>query len=184
MSMLDWNCASWFSSSCVLSAYVSIIVPLLCACCLMRACVYSQVLRTRLQAPALMMTTAGIWTRIKSGSKSSSFCHREDTMAPGSNSTPCSPRYTSPLPVSDPLYGRDLFIYSIKITIKTLKSKKSVFCHPYVNVLLSSCLYTHQKAIRNNSKIYYFVSMLRNYVKTPLVYWNIVLKSFFCYISW
>lgn len=57
-------------------------------------CVYSQVLQTRLQAPALMMTTAGIWMKIKSGSKSNSFYPKEDTMALGNSSTPCSLRYT------------------------------------------------------------------------------------------
>lgn len=60
-------------------------------------CVCSQVLLTRLQVPALMMTTAGIWTRIKSENKSNSFFHREDTTALGSSSTPCSLRCTSSL---------------------------------------------------------------------------------------
>lgn len=63
----------------------------MCVCAHM--CVYSQVLQTRQQAPALMMTTAGIWMRIKSGSKSNSFYPKEDTMALGSSSTPCSLRY-------------------------------------------------------------------------------------------
>ncbi len=97
-------CSVFHVFVCLLSAHVSIFVAP-CACHLMWACVYSQVLRTRLQAQALTMTTAGIWTRTKSGSKSNSFCHREDTTAPGSNSTPCSPKYTSPLPISAPLYG-------------------------------------------------------------------------------
>lgn len=116
MLMLDWSfpsrfqfCSVFHAFVCLLSAYVSIFVAL-CACHLMRTCVYSQVLRTRLQAPALTMTTAGIWTRTKSGSKSNSFCHREDTTAPGSNSTPCLRRYTSPLPISALLYGWNLMI--------------------------------------------------------------------------
>lgn len=65
-----------------------------CVCLSLNVCVYSQVLQTRLQAPALTMTTVGIWMRIKSGSKSNSFYPREDTTALGSSSTPCSLRYT------------------------------------------------------------------------------------------
>lgn len=53
----------------------------------------SQARRTRRRAPASTTTTAGIWTRIKCGSRSSSSCPREATTARGSSSTPCSPRY-------------------------------------------------------------------------------------------
>lgn len=58
--------------------------PLLSA----RLC-FLQVLPIQLPAQALTMTIAGIWMKIKSGNKSSSFCPREDTTAPGSSSTPC-----------------------------------------------------------------------------------------------
>lgn len=90
-------------------------LPTCCSFCVLViygvcVCFHSKALRTQQQEPALTMTTAGTWTRIKWGSRSNSFCHREDTTARGSSSTPCSLRYTSPLPVSALLQDGDLFI--------------------------------------------------------------------------